>query len=195
MRSFRDGDYGGGVNYLRTAISLAKKEGKPSEAVRYGLKLAELLEKAEHPQLAADEMQRILRSYPEEPRWGEIAVKRLMYLYRAGRYSDIGKEATACQKDERCKNNRPHVIYLSWLAARKEENVEEARRLQRTFVRDYPKSDLCADMYFSEAIEALTQSETDRARQLLQLIEDKYPNSSIAKTKVEGLKKGLNSAF
>jgi len=185
-------EYHAAAECLETAIR-AGAEADAALAMRAYCELAELREWLGHPQLGASTAETGMRAHPKAPNWPRAAVIRLKCLYRAGRYCDVIREAEEYREDDRCRRRLPQILYISWIAHRRERKPQAARALREEFVKRFPDSILCADMHFVAAVDWLTLGEPGKAERELATIDRQYPRSPIV-GKVEALRKRMKAA-
>ena len=175
----RESDYLAGIHCLKAGIHMTKGKTGEDKVLDLHLKLAETLRNIGHIQLAGQEVKQVLELYPNSEQIGKLAVLRLKYLYEANQFKAIIQEAPGFQADERCRPYLPQILYIAWVTHRRENLTEEADRLQKIFLEQFPKHPLGADMHFASAMTALAQSDYDEALRLLEIIEYRYPDSRI----------------
>jgi tetratricopeptide (TPR) repeat protein len=189
-----DREYHAGIHCLKVGIELAEQEKREEQAIDLHLQLADVLNNAGHAPLAAEEIKQTLDKYVKSSEYGKVATLRLKYLYEAGQFDKILEEAPTYQADERCKPYLPQIIYISWVAHRRENKLAEADKLQKDFLEKFPEHPLAADLYFAAAMTALAKSDYEEASRLLEIIQYRYPKSKIidkAKQIQERLKQNL----
>jgi len=183
-------EYHAGIYCIKSGISLAEDEKQQETAITLRFQLADLLGTIGHHPLAVQEMKEILNRYPKSDSYAKAAMLYMKYLYESHQYVKILQEASAFQSDPRCKPYLPQILYISWVAHRHEDHVEDANKLQKIFLEKYPDHLLAADMYFASAMMALAASDYEEASRLLELIEYRYPTARVM-TKVKDIQKRL----
>lgn len=174
-------EYHAGMHCLRIGIKQAESEGDSRSAVALRFKLADVLETMGQSPSSAEEMKTVLEKYPKSDDWGKAALLRLKYLYGAGQYAPIIDEAPKYQADKRCAGYLPQILYISWVANRRENHSEEADKLQKLFLKEFPDHPLAADMYFASAMSTLAAGDYKEARRLLDIVVTRFPDSGVAK--------------
>ena len=168
-----------GVRFLKAAAELAGSHGDPGGEAKVRYRLSQVYDQFGHKDLAAQECKTILDKYPEYEERPKIVMRRLVLLAGAGEYETIRQEATAYADEPALKTFRPNVLYVLWVAHRKREDTVAAEALYRRFVEEYPRCDLCADMMFAAAMEALAKGDYEQASRFLETIEYRYPKSKM----------------
>jgi len=177
---FGSKDFLKGLAILKATIILADAEGMTDEAIKSRFRLAEVYTMYGHSQLAAEEMKLAATAYPNHKEHGRAVLMRLKYLYDVGDYDEIVQEIPALLEDKAAADLRPQIIYIAWVANLRLKEPEAADELQRLLLRDYPDSPLCADMYFSSAMELLAANNYSAATRMLEMIADRYAKTPIA---------------
>lgn len=185
------------VSYLSAAIGLAEdnKDLKAATGAMY-IELAELYEEMAHPKLAAQTLGEMMDKYPRDEQWGKSALLRLKYLYECNDLEALAGDGAKYVADARAKAYLLQIRYILWVTHRRLNHPDVAAKIQKDFVKSYPKSMLCADMYFASAMGALAEGDYTEAGRLLEVIEYRYPRSSIAskarqvQERLRGLEKG-----
>jgi hypothetical protein len=178
-------EYHAGMCCLRVGIKQAESEGNSRAAVALRFKLADVLETTGHTPLSAEEMKSVLGKYPKSDDWGKAALLRLKYLYSAGILAQVVREAPRYQADERCARYLPQIIYVSWVTNRREAHAEEADKLQKLFLKEFPDHPLAADMHFASAMAALAAGDYKEAQRLLDIIGKQFRRSAVFKQAME----------
>jgi tetratricopeptide (TPR) repeat protein len=177
---FGSKDFLKGLAILKATIVLADAEGMADEAVKSRFRLAEVYTMYGHSRLAAEEMKLAATAYPDHKEHGRAVLMRLKYLYDTGDYDEIVQETPALLEDNAAADFRPQIIYIAWVASLRLNKPEAADELQRVLLRDYPDSPLCADVYFSSAMNLLAANDYSAAARMLEMIADRYANTPIA---------------
>jgi tetratricopeptide (TPR) repeat protein len=187
-------DYQGAMVCLKAAIEQKQAAGPSEDIVALRFALADVLSKTGHGAMSADEVKTILDGRPDSPDWGKAAMLRLKYLYEAGLFDKVAEETPKFREDKRCEKYLPQIIYIAWVTHRRENRPEEAQKLQDTFLKQYPKHPLCADMYFASAMTALAASNYDEALRQLEIIEYRYSTSAVS-TKAKQVRERLEATL
>ena len=174
-------EYHAGIHCLRVGIERGRETEKTEVIVALRFQLAEVLSRAGHSQLSAEEIKHILDDHPESPEWGKAAMLRLKYLYDAAQFDRIIEEFNGYRHDDRCVKYLPQIVYITWVTYRRGSNTAEADRLKDFFLEKYSRHPLAADMHFASAMTALAASDYDEALRSLEIIEYRYPRSRIAR--------------
>jgi hypothetical protein len=177
---FGSKDFLKGLAILKATIVLADAKGMTDEAVKARFHLAEVYLMYGHSQLAADEMKLVATAYPNHKEHGRAVLMRLKYLYDAGGYDEIAQETPSLLEDKAAADFKPQIIYIAWVANLRLTKPEAAAELKRLLLRDYPDSPLCADMYFSSAMDLLAASDYSAATRMLEMIADRYAKTPVA---------------
>lgn len=168
-------DYRAAIACYRSAIDLAERDSTTDLACDLRFALAELLDLAGHPELAANEMQQLIAAHPDTNVIGKVAMLRMKYLYAASGYTTILQECPLYEADPRCCPYRPQLLYLRWVTHRRMNQGEQATTTQEVFLRAYPEHPLAADMYYSSAMSALAASNYSEALRILEIVEYRFP--------------------
>ncbi len=182
-----------GIAVLKAAVVLANSEGMADEAVKTHFRLAEVYTMYGHNQLAADEMKLVMTSHPGHKEHGRAALTRLRYLYESGLFDKLLEEAPTILEDKAAADYRPQIIYIAWVANRRQNKQPAADALQERLIRDYPEHPLCADMYFSSAMNLLAAGDYTGASRLLDMISERYDKTPIA-AKAREIRKRMQDA-
>jgi len=166
--------------WCQALIKLAEKLGVGQQATEARCQMAQLHEKSGSPLLAAMEAKSAMDTWPKSPAWGKAATLRLKNLYAARRFKQVNEEAEKYIADKRAKSYLPQVIYISWVARRRQGETKAAAQLQKKFLEQFPEHPLGADMYFASAMGSLADGDYDEASRLLEIVEYRYPNSKSA---------------
>jgi len=175
-------DFLKGLAVIKAIIILADAENKIDEAVKTRFRLAEVYVMYGHSQLAADEMKMVVTNYPNHKECGHAAMMRIKLLYQSKLFEKVLDEVPAILEDKAIADCHPQILYMAWITNRQQGKHEAAKDVQNRFIRDYPLSPLCADMYFASAMNSHTDGDHDEAIRLLEMITEKYPNTSVAAT-------------
>lgn len=179
--SFRSKDFLKGIFYIKSAAQLGDQEDLADAAIRSRFRLAEAYEMYGHSQLAADEMKQIMITYPKHEEYGRAALTRLKNLYEAHLFEAILKEAPELINNEAVANYRPQIMYIAWVVNRRENKQASAEKLQQQLIEDYPSHPLCAGLYFASAMKLLAAGNYSEASRLLEMISERYPETTIGK--------------
>ena len=178
-------EYHAGIHCMKIGIERARATEKPEVIVALRFQLAEVLSKAGHSQLSAQEIKRILDAHPESTDWGKAAMLRLKYLYEAEQFDALTEEFPDYRLDKRCERYLPQLIYIAWVTHRRRNQTDQAVKLQAMFLKGHPRHPLAADMHFASAMTALAASDYNEALRSLEIIEYRYPKSRVAKKAVQ----------
>jgi tetratricopeptide (TPR) repeat protein len=190
---FGSKDFLKGISCLKSAVLLADQESLANTAVRLRFRLAEVYQIYGHAQLSAEEVKGIMNAYPASPEYGRAALMRLMYLYHADQFQKIIEEAPALLEDPGTKTHRPQILYIAWVSYRRENKMDDADRMEKAFLAAYPDYSLAADMHFARAMASLAGGKYDEASQALEMIQERFPDSSVA-AKAKDIKSRLATA-
>jgi tetratricopeptide (TPR) repeat protein len=188
----REKAYSAAAGCWRKLIEVAEHRRDANAAVDARFRLAELLGDIGQPALAADEVDPVIRKESSPAVRGKAVMLRLKYLYEAGRAEDVVRDGQAAAEDAHCRLYRPQILYITWVAHRQQSDAEAAAKVKRTFLKDYPRHVLGADMYFADAMSQLAASRYDEAARLLEIVEYRYPESRLGPKVVE-IRKRLQS--
>lgn len=185
------------TSYLKVAIEQAEgnKDLRASAGEMF-IQLAELYEEMAHPNLAARTLAEMMEKHPTHKDWGKAAMLRLKYLYGGGALDELAADGTKYAADKRAEGFAMQIRYMLWVTHRRLGQGELASKIQEKFVKNYPQSTLCADMYFASAMTALAEGNYTEAGRLLEVIEYRYPKAPIAakvkqiQERLKGLSKG-----
>ena len=187
----KSNDSRAGIACLKLAIETAQAKGAGEYVNNLRFQLAEELGKLSYYSLAAEELRLILESCPEPDEYGKAATTRIKCLYDAGRFGDIVREAPDYYSDQRCKSYRPTILYLLWEAHRHQGQPELANTTQEILLKEFPENPLCAGIYLYSAMNALKTSHYGEAQRMLEIIKQRYPQSSVT-PKVQQLREQLD---
>lgn len=174
-------EYHAAIRCYRESVERAAADDDSKHAAELRFKFARLLGKIGHPPLAADEMTNVMAQAPDDITFAKAAMLRLKYLFEARQFDDIMAEAPALIEDEKSASYRPQIIYITWVTNRRKDKHDRADRLQQQFLKRYPKHPLAADIYFSTAMTALAAADYAEAARLLEIIQYRFPDSSLQK--------------
>jgi len=133
-------DYAAAMAVLKEGISQAGKDRDAPNEVDLRLQLGDLLDLMGHPALAAEEAKQVWAKASTPGQAGRSAVLRLKWLYKAEQFQQVMAEAGEYQSDKRCAPYLPQIIYISWVAHRRENKTAQADRLQELFLKEFPQS-------------------------------------------------------
>lgn len=188
----RDQVYTSAVGCWQQLIARADQQGDADAGVSYRFQLAELLADTGQPQLAAEHVSTIVDLGPAPKTYGKAAMLRLKYLYEAGKIDDVVAQGPRLADTPACRFYRPQILYVTWVALRRQNDAAGAKSIQDRFIEDYPRHVLGADMYFATAMAELAASNYDEASRLLEIVEYRYPQSRLH-AKVAEIQKRLRS--
>lgn len=172
-------DYAGAMAILNEGIGQADKDGNADAETDLRLRLGDLLDLMGHPALAADEARQVWTKAGTSGKAGRSAVLRLKWLYKAEQFQQVMAEAGKYRSDKRCAPYQPQIIYISWVAHRRENRTEKAAKLQDLFLGKFPKHPLGADMHFASAMSALAGGDYPEALRRLEIVRYRYPKSRL----------------
>ena len=172
-------DYPRAKFWCEALIRLAEELAVREQAMAARCQMAEFHEKSGSPLLAALEAKSAMDAHPESGAWGRAAMLRLKSLYAAGRLKEAVRDAQEYIADDRAKAFLPQIIYISWVASRRQGETDSAAQLQKRFLEQFPEHLLGADMHFASAMTALANGDYDEAARLLEIVEYRYSNSRI----------------
>lgn len=181
------------VACLKYASILLEKENKIDEAIELKIRIAKIYDKSANYSLAAAMIQGVMNANVPSSRWRELAILRLVYLYKANQMQSVIEEYNSYINDKRVAGAEPNIMYLACMAHRKLQNAEAAKELSDAFLLKYPSHSLAPDFYFMSAMEFLASGDYDEAGNRLGIIIDKFPKSELAK-KAANIKESLNKA-
>jgi len=173
-------DFLKGLAVIKAIIILADAENKIDEAVKTRFRLAEVYVMYGHTQLAAEEMKSVITNYPGHKEYGKAVLMRIQLLNESRLYDRILEEIPDILADKAAADYMPQIIYIAWRTNCRQAKQEAADDLQARFMRDYPGHPLCAEMHYAAAMHLLAIGEYANAVQLLEMISEKYPKTSVA---------------
>jgi len=173
------GDYYAALSCLKAGIDSAEAAANAHEAVALSIQRVEILGTTGHPKLAAEETDRLLQKYPESASYGRTAVLRLKYMYEGEEHARIIEEAPRYAANERAAAYRPQILYIQWQSLRRLDRPDDADKIQKAFLTQFPDHPLGADMYFASAVSALAGFNYQEAMRLLDVILYRYPDSKL----------------
>lgn len=183
-------DYLNAIRCLKAGLDIASGLDDKDGAEQLHLELADIYYKLSHLHLAIEEMEKIFKNYPQHQDYCKTVALQLKYLYEDGEYKEVIRKYPLCLDGDKCQSYRSQIMYIAWLASRKEGMSDSAVAIKKEFMAKYSQHPLCANMLFDEAINALSNGNYREARQVLEKIEYHYPKSSIL-SKVRELKERL----
>jgi hypothetical protein len=163
---------------LRDAITVAQSLKDDAQAPQLSFRMAEVLETVRGPQAAAVEMAQLRSRRANPDDYGRASMLRLKYLQEAGQYDILISEASADLNEQKCAAYLPQIMYAAWITARKHKPAE-AESWKKKFAQRFPDHPLAADIYFISATDALAAGDYEQARQILQFIEYRFPQSKL----------------
>lgn len=190
---YKGREYHAAIHCMKVAIASAAAETKVTDANVLRLRLAAMYSEVGHPQLAADEAKHVLDTGPAAGPAASAAMLRLKYLYEAEAYPQIVDEAPRYEATESFKPYLAQMEYIRWVALRRIDRAEDAKRVQQAFLTRFPEHVLGADMYFASAMVALAASDYAETVRLLDIIQYKYPTAQIM-PKVKEVRQRLEKA-
>ena len=163
----------------RAAAEQAAEMGLADQAADFRFNLAQLLADTGHAAEAAKETQDMLAGSLADAPYGRAAMLDLVYLYKADANDVVLKDYFKREKDPRVTPYRPQMLYVAWVASRKQGDERIEEKLRKEFLDQYGSHSLAADMYFAVAMQALAAANYREARTILDFIEAKFPDSHI----------------
>jgi TolA-binding protein len=176
--------------FHKAAVAIRLKHAGQDASLRPDLDLAKSYDQAGHSSLAAGVMQSAMQGFPRSPDWGSVAVMRMVYLCKAKQWDTACQEFPTYDGDQRCRAHASNLLYLGWLAHARGGLKEKAEEIKGRLIREHPGSILCADMHFDSAVQAIQEGRIQEAQRLLEIIEYRFPSSSLV-ARAKELKKGL----
>lgn len=186
-------EYHCAIQCYRSAVAQAQSRQLKDVATSIQVSLCELLARLEHPQLAASEIKAAMDANPSSAEFGKAAVLRLKFLYESSQFDQILKESGDYQKDDRCGQQLPQIMYITWVSARRQNQQDKADALASNFLKQFPDHPLGADLYFASAMSKLAEGKYEEAIKLLETVEVRYPKSPLI-PKVKEVHTRLQSA-
>lgn len=201
-RLLRDSRFREAIACLRSLLSHLARDGDEAGATATRYRLAEVLADTEKPLEAVEILAPLLISKPSESLGnsggsgasggGRAVMLSLKYAYEAEDFEKLFALSDAYRGAEETGAYRPQVLYISWVAARRDNRPHLAKTVREAFLSGYAGHPLAADIYFAEAMEALARSDYDEAQRLLEYIVYRYPDSRLIK-RVEEIQQRLTS--
>jgi len=192
-RLLRDSRFDEAVACLQCLLSLSDRvegRGDPS-AVRF--RLAEVLADTGKPGDAVGVLEPFLQIEGlggKGGTFGKAVMLSLKYQYEAENYEGLFALSDEYRGNELVGAYRAQVLYITWVAARRNDRAHLAKSVREDFLGDYPGHLLAADIYFAQAMEALARSDYEEAQRLLEYVSYRYPDSRLI-TRVEEIQKRL----
>lgn len=177
------------VRCLGSASELTQMRGELDPWAEVVMEEAQVLSDIGRPADAAEVMRPLLEVDSPEV-FGRAAMLRLKYLHEAGDYPGVLSESPAYQKREAGGQYLPQILYITWVAARRDGSEAMAERAKNSFLEFYPDHALAADFYFADAVEALGRSDYDEASRILEYVAYRFPESRLT-SRVEQLRARL----
>ena len=162
----------------RAGLEIADMAGAENAKTAFSFYLAEVLDRVNHPLLAAEEMMMVMGRCSDSGDYGKAALRRLTYLYSAGRNAELLSAASALRTDNGRRTFLPEVMFVSWAALRR-ETVQRSGEVKRDFLKSFPQHPLAAEMHFESALDALKNADPERAVTYLRVIEESFPKSAL----------------
>jgi tetratricopeptide (TPR) repeat protein len=184
-------EYLSAIRCLDAGLEIAKKLDCVRKATPLAVKLADVYYTMGHLSLAIEVMEEVLQQGAQHDGYCKAAALQLKYLYEEGRYRDVTAKASSFLEGGSCAGYHPEIMYIAWLASRRDNLPDSAETMKKKFMEKYPQHPLCANMLFDSAINALASTNYSQAREILEQIEYHHPQSKII-PKVRELKERLN---
>lgn len=178
-RLLREGRFDEAVTCLRSLLSrFESPEGTPAADIRF--RLAQVLADIGEPAQAAQTLAPLVGPEIDEADvFGRAVMLGLKYRYEAEDFEKLFTLSDAYRNSESIGDYRPQVLYITWVAARRDNRPHLAASVRESFLGDYASHALAADMYFAEAMEALARSDYEEAQRLFEYISYRYPDSRL----------------
>lgn len=192
-RLLQNREYHAALYCLKTAVDLAEKENRPGEVAWLRFRRAELLATVGYANLAAAEVLLLIEKHPQADSYSRATLLRLKYLYESDQVPAVLDESAKYAADARVTPHLAEVLYIRWLALRRVNHLEAAKKLQAEFLERFPRHPLGADMVFASAMASLSASDYPETLRLLDLIEYRYPDSRLV-PKVKELQQRLQGS-
>jgi len=181
------------INCLAGKLDECLRRDLRSEEVATRFRLAEVTADTGQPGDAAEILEPLLAEHSTAEAFGRAAMLRLKYLYEAESYEALFASSDLYLPDDRIGGYRPQGLYITWVAARRNDRPHLAESMKKEFQSKFAAHPLAADMYFAEAMEALARSDYDEAERLLEYIAYRYPESRLIQ-RVAEIQKRLTEA-
>ena len=178
------------IRSLTAGLEIANEMNGKEKAAPLAIKLADVYYTMGHLSLAIEAMEEVLQQGPQYGGYCKAAALQLKYLYEDGRYKDVTAKASSYLDKNVCEGYQPEILYIAWLATRRDNLPDAAKAMKKKFLEKYPQNPLSANMLFDSAINALANTNYTQAREILEQIEYHYPGSKIM-SKVRELKDRL----
>jgi hypothetical protein len=175
-----DEDYVGAGPWCQSLIDFSEGVGESERAMDARCQMVGIREKSGSPLLAAMEARSAMDAHSDSPSWGKAAVLRMKNLYAADRLKEVTEEAGKYVSDERAQSYKPQIIYMAWVASRRDADSHGAEQWQKMFLEQFPDHPLGADMYFASAMSAMAGGDYSEADRLLEIVVYKYPQTGVA---------------
>lgn len=183
-------EYLSAVRCLNAGLEIAGEMKCNEKSASLAVKLADVYYTMGHLSLAIESMEQVLHLEPQYEGYCKAAALQLKYLYEEGRYKDVNVKAFSYLESGSCPDYHPEILYIAWLASRRDNLPDSAEMMKKKFMEKYPQHPLCANMLFDSAINALASTDYSQARQILEQIEYHHPQSKII-PKVRELKERI----
>lgn len=183
-------EYLSAIRCLTAGLEIAREMESNEKAASLAVKLADVYDTMGHLSLAIETMEEVLRQGPQYDGYCKAAALQLKYLYEDGRYKEVTAKASSYLNQNVCEGYQPEILYIAWLATRRDNLQDAAETMKKKFLEKYPQNPLGANMLFDSAINALANTNYSQAREFLEQIEYHHPGSKIM-SKVRELKDRL----
>jgi len=106
---------------------------------------------------------------------------RIKHLATQGDFKAVLMDVEDAAKDQYCEPYRAALLYLHWLALRKEGHGERASQVLRTFLQEYPEDDRAAEMYYAVGVDCLSAQRYEDAARILRKLVEEFPKAHVAR--------------
>jgi tetratricopeptide (TPR) repeat protein len=179
-------------NSLHVAIDDTSDRSKTAEL---RLKITEAYARCGDYALAARTCRQIADDLPDAPSYGKTMATYFGYLAREAEADQIVAETEPALRDVRCKPYTPQILYLRWWALCKVNRQDEAVRVARRLMEQYPGNPCVAPVLLERATDALARQQYDQCCELLTKLTEDFPGTESAKRAEEMLARFRDSGI
>ncbi|HUW82166.1 MAG TPA: hypothetical protein VMZ31_05125 [Phycisphaerae bacterium] len=167
------------VRCLDEAIALLDRDDQ--RVLEHRFRKCEIWANAGNYAMAAGEAGTIARDFAGTEHGARARYLRIRHLATQGDFKAVLMDVEDAAKDEHCDPYRADLLYLHWLALRKEGRGERASQVLRTFLEKYPEDDRAAEMYYAVGVDCLSAQRYEDAARVLRKLVEEFPTADAAR--------------
>lgn len=145
------------------------------------LRIAEGYDRCGDYATAARTCRQIADDLPDTPFYGRTMAMYFGYLAREAKTDQIVTETESALQDARCKSYLPQILYLRWWALCKVNRQDEAVRIARRLLEQYPSNPCVAPVLLERATDAIARQQYDQCRELLMKLTKDFAGTESAR--------------